>query len=396
MCGAPDCPLPVDLLARVIAGLLADEYGRATRRSLPVGEVAAWSTATRLDEDGVGFDSLMLMAAAQRVAEFFGLRDVGYEDYLLVRRTLGEWAEIVALSWSVKHDLVTFRTSGATGPSKACAHPYRHLVREALHIARLAGRPHRIVSLVAPHHIYGFLHTIVSAASLGVETVDARTVAPGSRRRQLRADDFLIATPYVWNLLAEEGGRFPEGVVGMTSTAPMPVELADRLAGSGLARLVGIYGSSETSGIGWRDDMRGPYELLPWWRRAGQGIAAESGEIVALPDVVEWLDSGRLRPVRRADGAVQIAGVNVFPAHVAETIRRHPGVTDCVVRRASAEVDSRLEAFVVFKDTAFDRDEKAREIARFCMIELTAPERPVHIEIGGRLPLDSMGKPTAW
>lgn len=392
----PEDGLPVDLLRRVIGGVLADEYGRATRRSLPVGEVVGWGAGTRLDEDGVGFDSLMLLAAAQRVADFFGLRDVGYEDYLLVRKTLGEWAEIVALSWSVKRDLVTFRTSGTTGPSKTCAHPFKHMVREALAIAAIAGRPRRIVSLVAPHHIYGFLHTIVSAASLGVETLDLRAVAPGSRRERLRADDFLIATPFVWSLLAEEGGLLPEGVVGMTSTAPMPVDLADRLADRGLARLVEIYGSSETSGIGWRDDMRGPYQLLPWWRRAGEEIADETGATVALPDVVEWLDAGRLRPVRRADGAVQIAGVNVYPARVADTIRRHPGVSDCVVRRAGADADSRLEAFVVIADKAYDRDEKAREIARFCRDELTAPERPVHIEIGARLPLDAMGKPTAW
>ena len=390
------CPLPVDLLMRVIGGLLADEYARATKRSLPVGEVLGWSAATRLDEDGVGFDSLMLLGAAQRVADFFGLRDVGYEDYLMVRKTLGDWADIVALSWAVSHERVAFRTSGTTGPAKTCAHPFAHMQREALAIAGIAGSPRRIVSLVAPHHIYGFLHTIVSAAGLGLESVDARGVAPGSRAERLRAGDLLVATPFVWDLLAQEGGRLPQGIVGMTSTAPMPVDLADRLADKGLARLVEIYGSSETSGIGWRDDMRGPYQLLPWWRRAGDQIADETGAIVSLPDVVEWLDSGRLRPVRRADGAVQIAGVNVYPARVAETIRRHPGVDDCLVRRAGADADSRLEAFVVVADPLFDRDAKAREIARFCAQELSAPERPVHIEIGARLPLDAMGKPTAW
>jgi 4-coumarate--CoA ligase (photoactive yellow protein activation family) len=391
----PGCPLPSNLLRRVVAAILADEYGRATRRSLPIGEVVDWGAAQRLDEDGVGFDSLMLLGAAQRVADFFGLREVGYEDYLLVRRTLGDWENIVAMSWAVKYDLVTFRTSGTTGPSRTSAHPFSHMVREATTIARLAEPFRRIVSFVAPHHIYGFLHTIVSAATLGVESLDLRATTPGSRRERLREGDLVVATPYIWDLLADETGRFPDGIVGMTSTAPMSAALAYRLAASGLSRMVEIYGSSETSGLCWRDDLRAPYALLPWWRRSGEDVAREDGEAVTLPDVVEWLDERHLTPVRRADGAVQIAGVNVYPARVAETIRRHPGVTDCVVRRSGAQETARLEAFVVFAEV-LDKDAKVRDIANFCARELTAPERPAHIEVGARLPLDAMGKPTAW
>ena len=389
------CPLPADLLLRVVAGLLADEYARETKRTPPIGEVLAWDGAQRVDEDGVGLDSLMMLAAAGRVADFFGLRDVGYEDYLMVRRTLGEWVEIVEASLAVKHEQVTFRTSGTTGPGKSCAHPYAQLEREAVTLARVAGPPRRIVSFVAPHHIYGFLHTILSAAALNLPSHDLRATTPGSRLARLGEGDLVVATPFIWDLLAQEPGRFAPGVVGMTSTAPMPTELADRLADKGLARLVEIYGSSETSGLGWRDDPRGPYELLPWWRREGEALTRENGDPVAAPDVVEWVGARHLRPVRRADGAVQVAGVNVFPARVAEAIRRAPGVGDCVVRRASGAADARLEAFVVVVEPA-DREATLRDLARFCQRELSAPERPVRIEIGARLPLDAMGKPTAW
>jgi hypothetical protein len=249
------CPLPFDHLMRVIAGILADEISRETRRSPPIGETLAWNAETSLDEDGVGLDSLLRLQAAGRVADFFALRDVGYEDYLLVRKTLGDWAKIVEMSWAVKHETVTFRTSGSTGPGKACTHPFSQLVTEAVTLARIAGRPKRIVSLVAPHHIYGFLHTVVSSAALGLEWVDLRAVAPGSRLTRLRDDDLVVATPFAWKMIADEGGRFEGHVMGMTSTAPMSVELADRLAEMGLARLIEIYGSSETSGVGWRSSL---------------------------------------------------------------------------------------------------------------------------------------------
>jgi 4-coumarate--CoA ligase (photoactive yellow protein activation family) len=396
MCDEYCRPLPIPLLMRVIAGIVADEYARETKRSLPVGEVVAWDAATQLDEDGVGLDSLTLLKAAQRVADFFAMRDVGYEDYLLVSRTLGEWADLVAQSLAVKGETVTFRTSGSTGEPKSCTHPFAHMVEEAVALARLAGSPQRIVSCVAPHHIYGFLHTIVSAAALSLETVDLRAAPPGARLGRFRSGDLVVATPHLWSLMAEAGGRFAEGVTAMTSTAPMSAELADRLAEMGLTRLVEIYGSSETSGIGWRADLRAPYELLPWWTRVGDRIARAGVEAVALPDVVEWRDARRLRPVRREDGAVQIAGVNVYPVRVAETIRRFPGVTDCIVRRSGRGDDSRLEAFVVSASGAFNKDAMARGIEGYCQRNLTAPERPARIEIGRGLPLDAMGKPTAW
>jgi len=390
------CPLPREVLMRLVGAILADDFAQETKRSLPVGSILAWTAETTIDEDGVGLDSLMRLSAAQRVADYFGLREVGYEDYLLIRRTLGEWAEIVELSWRVNHDTVTFRTSGSTGPAKVCEHRFVDLLEEVRQFSAIVGPRARAVSFVAPHHIYGFLHAALLPVEAGLVSVDLRATTPGSRLERLAGGDLVVATPYVWGLLADEAGRFPDGIVGMTSTAPMSRELAERLASKGLARLIEIYGSSETGGVGWRCGVDKPYTLLPAWRRSGRGIVRGKGAEQALPDVVDWVGERDLRPLRREDGAVQIAGVNVYPARVAEILRRHPVVADCLVRRASRGDDARLEAFVVCKDAAADREATAGEVASFCARELSAPERPVRIEVGAALPLDAMGKPTAW
>jgi 4-coumarate--CoA ligase (photoactive yellow protein activation family) len=249
---------------------------------------------------------------------------------------------------------------------------------------------------VAPHHIYGFLHTVLLPVEAGLASVDLRATTPGTRLERLAEGDLVVATPFVWGLLADEVGAFPGGIVGMTSTAPMSRDLAERLASKGLERLIEIYGSSETGGVGWRSGVDKPFTLLSAWRRSGEGIIRGEGAEQALPDVVEWVGERDLRPLRRDDGAVQIAGVNVYPARVAEILRRHPVVADCVVRRQRRGEDGRLEAFVVIRDDACDREATAREVAKFCARELSAPERPVRIEVGAALPLDAMGKPTAW
>jgi 4-coumarate--CoA ligase (photoactive yellow protein activation family) len=270
------------------------------------------------------------------------------------------------------------------------------MVEEAVALARLAGPPKRIVSCVAPHHIYGFLHTVVSAVALGLETLDMRSVPPGSTPSRLRPGDLVVATPHIWSLMAEGEGRFPDGVAGMTSTAPMSVDLCDRLGRLGLSRILEIYGSSETSGVGWRTDLNAPYQLLPWCRRQDDRIARSDGIARGLPDVVQWTDDSHLRPLRREDGAIQVAGVNVYPSRVAEAIRRHPSVAECIVRRAGVGDASRLEAFVVVGDASADNENFALELANHCQRELSPAERPMRIAIGLDLPFDAMGKPTAW
>ena len=195
---------------------------------------------------------------------------------------------------------------------------------------------------------------------------------------------------------SQAAGSFASGILGMTSTAPMSRELASRLSDRGLSRLIEIYGSSATGGIGWRSDSEAHYALLPCWRRQANGIARADGVERPLPDVVEWAGERLLKPLRREDDAVQVAGVNVYPSRVAEAIRRLPIVVDCIVRKANRYENARLEAFVVCRERSFDREAMAREVAAFCGKELSAPERPVRIEVGTSLPLDAMGKPTAW
>jgi long-chain acyl-CoA synthetase len=84
--------------------------------------------------------------------------------------------------------------------------------------------------------------------------------------------------------------------------------------------LLHIYGSSETSGVGWRDWPEAGYQLHPFWSRIpGQEQALvrhfPSGQTttVDVQDQMNWLAPDRFQPGPRLDGAVQVGGVNVFP-----------------------------------------------------------------------------------
>ncbi len=269
---------------RLVVSLLAEEIGRLRRRDVPHAESLAWTDEQQLGEDGegcLGLDSLGRIDAAGRLNQFFHLHEVGIEDYLLIEKSIGRWCAIVAKSEEYGWRNVTFQTSGSTGLPKTCVHLLDDIAAEAAELSEILARPRRIISLVPPHHIYGFIFTVALPQALGCEVLDARSHAPGQLRAELKEGDLIVATPHLWRYLAMSLGRFPAGVSGASSTAPMPADLARELRDKGLARLVEIYGSSETAGIGWRDDPTKPFRLLDAWEVSTDRWRSAAGVLTA-------------------------------------------------------------------------------------------------------------------
>ncbi|MGL4239969.1 MAG: 4-coumarate--CoA ligase [Beijerinckiaceae bacterium] len=393
---------------RLVVSLIAEEISRLRQREVPPAESLGWTDAIALGEEGsgsLGLDSLGRIDVAGRLNQFFHLHEVGIEDYLLIEKTIGRWCAIVAKSEEIGWSRVTFQTSGSTGQPKTCTHDLADIAAEVQEQIEVFRRPRRIVSLVPPHHIYGFIFTILLPEALGVDVLDARALSPGQLRAALRQGDLLVATPHLWRYLAMSLGGFPEGVAGATSTAPMPKDLAIELRASGLHRLVEVYGSSETSGIGWRDDPDAPFTLYAAWdvsadraaisRRRPDGSFSEPFPFV---DEVAFDGPRRLRPVGRRDGAVQVGGVNVFPARVKQVLEELDGVAAAAVRTFAAGGDAarqRLKAFIV---PAPGADTVALEdaIRDHAATRLSAVERPAAYAFGDALPVNAMGKLADW
>jgi acyl-coenzyme A synthetase/AMP-(fatty) acid ligase len=98
----------------------------------------------------------------------------------------------------------------------------------------------------------------------------------------------------------------------------------------------------------------------------------------------------------RADGAVQVGGVNVHPAAVAARLAQHPGVRDAAVRLMRPDEGSRLKAFVVPIDPAADPEPLRAALAAWIDAQLPAAERPRALSFGAELPRNPMGKPADW
>ena len=396
-------------LARFVADLVADELahlrpGGGQSIALPA---LPWSAELALDEQGLGLDSLERLSVASALNEALHLHESGIEDLLLARRLFGEWLQVAADGLAQFDAKLSFRTSGSSGVAKACPHALANLLQEAEHLARLVPGTQRVLAAVPAHHIYGFLFTVLLPDQLGCnEVIDIRRMTPQAVASMLRPGDLVISHPAHWAILARHAGHLgplPPGVQGISSTAPCPDPLARQLVDMGLVEtLTQVYGSSETAGVAIRTTAGAPFRLMPFWSRDGaeehrlaRTGADESVSLHEVQDHLVWLDEQRFSICGRRDEAVQVGGINVFPARVRQVLLEHPQIIDAAVRLMTPDEGSRLKAFVV---TAPGCDPALLQTALWAWTEsrLTAPERPKSFTIGETLPLNPMGKLSDW
>ena len=384
-----------EILARLVRDLVAAELAAARPgRSLPAA--ASWAEGIDLAAD-LGADSLDLMAAATSLADLLGFARAGMEDALLTQTRLADWIATARASLARDDTLLTFRTSGSTGSPRRCAHPLSSLWREVDELARLLPGRRRILTAVPAHHIYGFLFTVLlpQAGQTPLPSVDLRGASPAALAAQLAPGDLVVAYPDFWSTVVALSPRFPGDVAGVSSGAPCPDATANALAAGGL-RLLQVYGSSETAGVGTRVAAGVPYVLLPYWRRGAVENTIERGEQrFALQDRIEWLDERQFLPNGRIDQAVQVGGTNVYPAYVAEVLALHPAVRACVVRPMRPDEGVRLKAFVVTAEGVAPTALRA-ELDAWIGERLTPPERPAAYSFGPALPRKPGGKPADW
>ena len=401
-------------LVRFISDLVTDELARLRPGSSLALPPRPWPASLPLDEDGLGLDSLDRMAVAAALSEALHLHESGIEDLLLAQRSFGEWVEIAAESLRRFDAALTFRTSGSTGTPKPCSHmlaALEHEVEALAGLPPLRGAVGRVLAAVPSHHIYGFLFTQLLPSRLrATETVDVRGLTSPVLRHQLRAGDLVIGHPAFWRLFVEHGRNtsLPRGVRGVSSTAPCPDVLARDLVDQGLESLLQVYGSSETAGIGWRDCAGNAFVLFPHWQRRDACAAEAMSTLrrsgpggpfapVLLLDHLDWLDADRFTVGGRADAAVQIGGVNVFPSQVRQCLCDHPAVANAAVRPMAAHEGDRLKVFVVPRHGVnADRDALRVELDAWMRTRLSAPARPRAIDFGPALPVDGRGKDCDW
>ena len=184
--------------------------------------------ALSIDEDGLGFDSLSRIDLVTATSTFFGLAESGVDDYLMIRRTVGEWVDLVEehIRRTDPSVRLTFSTSGSTGRPKRVSHRLDSLKEEMRAQCEVVedrtghGLPERVTCLVPQHHIFGFLFGALLPDLQGIASIDLEGRSTTAILNRVRPGDLIVATPFLLERLAEAGDGLPRGVSVVMSAGP--------------------------------------------------------------------------------------------------------------------------------------------------------------------------------
>lgn len=383
--------------------------------SAVLGSRLSGSAGINWAANGLALDSLSRMQLATAAATWCNAYDPGFEDLFLAKRCTVDWAVQMDRCRTAGAQHFTFTTSGSTGARKHIRHQEALLVGEAQVWANLlntnqfcAGQIKRVVVLTPTHHIYGFMWGILVPLALGVPALDADIedlpiLLPG---------DLVVAVPDQLHWLAgairnKSMPHWPGNITAVSSTSPLPHEVhriltSPDLVGhkpAALSRLLEIYGSTETAGLGWRADPAHAYTLALGRNRTrddGIELHLPSGAtaVMAVQDELQWVDTNRFYVVRRHDQSVQVGGHNVSPTWVCDQLRSHPSVKQAAVRLSTSVRPPRLKAFVVLH-TPDDAGQR-RALELWALNQLPWYANFSTVTYGLELPRNAMGKPSDW
>ena len=311
----------------------------------------------------------------------------------------GSFAETCHNMWQKSEKTVTFFTSGSTGIPKPCKHLESHLRQELLGVVPNFPNCKRALVTVPQHHLYGFTFGLLLPQALNIP-IHSEVPFPTVVAANLQKNDLIIAIPLLYDHLCDIIELKGDSISCVAGTAPLGEGTFDKMLKKGF-NFVEFFGASELGVMCFRKKPSDPFTLLPHFA----GVKADGrlermlpdGSLLACPaqDTIEWLDERHLVPKGRKDFAVQIGGVNVFPAHVSKTIETHPLVKNCLVRLMRPEEGNRLKMFIV-PSSDMDEKELRNDIRLFMKTSLSDAERPTHMTIGTELPRNLIGKPTDW
>lgn len=258
-------------------------------------------------------------------------------------------------------------TSGSTGKPKAVPQRMKEFEEDNAFVIKKWGAEfmrRKLVATVSQHHIYGFLFSISLPFSLGVPIRRKRIEFPEEFESLSDGPYMIIATPAFLKRTVEarNGEKLPLKEPWIfTSGGPVSLELAVSTEAVFGFCPIEVYGSTETSGIAYRQQKTDalawtPFDNAKVWKGDDGCLRIISPYIkdpegFATADLVEFTGSGNTFLLKgRNDSIVKIEEKRISMTEVENRILETGLVSDVKVIALSSEVRQFLAAAVVLNE----------------------------------------------
>lgn len=295
-------------------------------------------------DDTLALDSLGRYQAASFVAQFFNLKSSMDPMKLVDDTDINFWVDTVTHHMNHHADIITFATSGTTGKRKFIEHQLDNLVTEAHFWAQRYAQIKHINRLVPSHHIYGFIWTILLPKLLNIACDDVRRALPDEYLFS-SANSLLVAIPNNLKLL-NYYASMADDVSVVVSTSPCEHELLKQSYESGYIDVSQIYGSTETGGLGYRNQDNERYTLPDYVRREGDMLKHIHGHKLPVQDHLVFAADNTYKVEGRLDDVIQLNGHNVSISSLSDSIRALTFINDVKIEVMKSDGIASLHAKV--------------------------------------------------
>jgi malonyl-CoA/methylmalonyl-CoA synthetase len=311
-------------------------------------------------------------------------------------------------------------TSGTTGAPKGAVLSHANLLAGVGTLVVAWGwTPEDRLALALPlFHVHGLcaglFGTLAAGGSAVLTRFDPSSLLDDAARH--RATLFFgVPTMYSRLLASGRAGELASLRLCVSGSAPLPIEVFDRLAGEAGFRPLERYGMTETlltlsnplvgerragsvgfplPGVRARVDddgalwVRGPSVFAGYWEKPAANAECLRDGWFRTGDVVSVDPDGYFRIRGRSGDLIITGGYNVYPAEVEDVLLAHPAVAEVAVTgEPSPEWGESVVAWVV-ADGALDLD----DLASFAAARLAPYKRPRAVRLLDALPRNAMGK----
>ncbi len=255
-------------------------------------------------------------------------------------------------------------TSGSTGKPKTVRHTMKEIETDNSVVISLWGEEYfkrKQITTVSQHHVYGFYWCICLPFTMGLPFRRKRIEFPSEFEKLTDTSYVLVSTPAFLKRSVEVIDKLDmKDIFISVSGGAVSEELAvqtEKLFG--FCPMEG-YGSTETSGIAYRQQSRDglvwtPYDCVKLWVGEDGCLNVKSPFIkdpagVATADLVELYDDGRFLLKGRADSIVKIEEKRISMTEVENRLLESGLVKEVKVVAMSNDVRQYLAAAMVLND----------------------------------------------
>ena len=266
----------------------------------------------------------------------------------------------------------------------------------------------KVVATVPFIHIYGFLVALLLPLKLNVDLILKEHFLPYDLLEVAKPHHLVVTTPlYIKSLLRLDETKDLSETIFVSSTGPLPRELAKAFTDKFKTRLIQIFGSTECGSIAFKKQdetfwtpfhsveatlnaegllhVRSPFTSKTLW----QGGLVHTGGAIQSFDYAT-IENGKFQLIGRSSNIVKIAGKRYSTTHIEEILEAIEGISKALVHVKHNNAELKDEVLQIFLEET--RSITLKELKNAIKQQLGKMNLPIELTVVDKISTTLMGK----